>query len=174
MASEEFNTSGIPIAYLITFRCYGTWLHGDNRGSTDRFHNGYGTPFIQANQIWEQHNRRSLRSTPVTLNSEQRAIVDASIRETCQLLRWVLYCLNVRTNHVHSVVASSAKPERILSTLKADSTKMMRTSGCWTLKHPPWSERGSKRYLWTEQSLERAIDYVLNGQGGPLPDFNEE
>jgi hypothetical protein len=34
----------IPLAYLITFRSYGTWLHGDPRGSVDRFHNVYGKP----------------------------------------------------------------------------------------------------------------------------------
>jgi hypothetical protein len=35
----------IPLAYFFTFRAYGTWLHGDERGSVDRFHNQYGTPF---------------------------------------------------------------------------------------------------------------------------------
>jgi hypothetical protein len=32
-----WNDTDIPLAYLITFRCYGTWLHGDKRGSIDRF-----------------------------------------------------------------------------------------------------------------------------------------
>ncbi len=41
---REFNDEHIPLAYFITFRCYGTWLHGDRRGSVDRFHNIYGTP----------------------------------------------------------------------------------------------------------------------------------
>ena len=35
-----------PIAYFITFRTYGTWLHGDERGSTDRDHNAYDTPLL--------------------------------------------------------------------------------------------------------------------------------
>ena len=25
-----------PLAYFITFTCYGNWLHGDERGSVDR------------------------------------------------------------------------------------------------------------------------------------------
>ncbi|HSE32832.1 MAG TPA: hypothetical protein VLA93_14760 [Pyrinomonadaceae bacterium] len=25
---DEFNTDGV-LGYLISFRCYGTWLHGD-------------------------------------------------------------------------------------------------------------------------------------------------
>jgi len=30
---REFNEEHVPQGYLITFRCYGTWLHGDGRGS---------------------------------------------------------------------------------------------------------------------------------------------
>jgi hypothetical protein len=33
---REFRTEDIPLAYLISFRAYGTWLHGDRRGSVDR------------------------------------------------------------------------------------------------------------------------------------------
>ena len=29
-----WNDTDTPLAYLITFRSYGTWLHGDERGST--------------------------------------------------------------------------------------------------------------------------------------------
>ena len=43
------NNQRIPLAYLITFRSYGTWLHGDERGSVDRFHNVYGTPRLPPN-----------------------------------------------------------------------------------------------------------------------------
>ena len=40
-----------PLAYLITFRCYGTWFHGENRGSVDRKnYHIYGTPDMPANQ----------------------------------------------------------------------------------------------------------------------------
>jgi len=46
---REFTESRIPLAYLITFRAYGTWLHGDSRGSVDRFHNRYGAPLIAPN-----------------------------------------------------------------------------------------------------------------------------
>ncbi len=35
----EFKDDHIPIAYLITFRGYGTWLHGDSSSYTT----SYGT-----------------------------------------------------------------------------------------------------------------------------------
>jgi len=44
-----WNDTDIPLAYLITFRCYGTWLHGDERGSVDRFHNQYQSPSAAPN-----------------------------------------------------------------------------------------------------------------------------
>jgi hypothetical protein len=29
----QFKDDHVPLAYLITFRGFGTWLHGDSRGS---------------------------------------------------------------------------------------------------------------------------------------------
>ena len=37
--------TAIPIAYFITFNCYGTWLHGEKPTSVDRFNNTPGTDF---------------------------------------------------------------------------------------------------------------------------------
>jgi len=34
-----WNDTDIPLAFLITFRTYGSWLHGDMRGSIDRYNN---------------------------------------------------------------------------------------------------------------------------------------
>ncbi len=34
---RDFQADHIPLAYLITFRSYGTWLHG-RAGAVDRFH----------------------------------------------------------------------------------------------------------------------------------------
>ena len=48
----------------------------------------------------------------------------------------------------------------------------MRQDNCWQLERSPWVSKGSKRNLWNERSVERAIDYVLYGQGDELPDFD--
>jgi hypothetical protein len=42
-----WNDSDTPLAYFITFRAYGTWLHGDKRGSVDRHNNRYGALVFQ-------------------------------------------------------------------------------------------------------------------------------
>ncbi len=46
---RDFDNNKFPLAYLISFRCYGTWLHGDKRGSMSRKQNKYGTPRIAPN-----------------------------------------------------------------------------------------------------------------------------
>ena len=55
-----------PLAYLITFRCYGTWLHGDVRGSMDSKHHVYGAPKIAANQPFENSNRNTSNMLPLS------------------------------------------------------------------------------------------------------------
>src|SRR5437773_2523008 len=102
-----WNDTDIPLAYLITFRCYGTWLHGDGRGSIDRFHNRYKSPYIDSNEKWHRHNVQVLQGEPVTLDAAQRQSVEAAIRETCKYRQWNLHALNVRTNHVDHPVATA-------------------------------------------------------------------
>ena len=79
----------------------------------------------------------------------------------------------MRTNHVH-VVASigDAKPENALNSFKAYTTRKMRERSLWHSGSSPWADKGSKRNLWNERSIELAIDYVINGQGSELPEFD--
>jgi len=170
---REFNEDHTPLAYLITFRSYGTWLHGDKRGSVDRHHNRYGAPVIPPNQNWLEHNKRSLMSKPVKLNERQRTVVTTSIKETCEIRGWRLHVTNVRTNHAHSVVTAACGPSRILNALKANATRTLKEAGLWRLPGSPWAERGSKRYLWTEAHVQKAIDYVEFDQGDEFPGLDE-
>jgi REP element-mobilizing transposase RayT len=167
-----WNDTDIPLAYLITFRSYGTWLHGDERGSIDRFNNQYQTSYIAENKNWQKHNTKQLKTGPVQLNAEQRKAVELAIRETCQKRNWLLRAVNIRTNHIHSVVSSDKKPEFVLNALKANATRKLKENGLWPRDHSPWADKGSKRSLWTEKSIETAVEYVVNGQGGELPDFD--
>jgi len=163
-----FNVRNSPVGFLITFRCYGTWLHGDERGSVDRFHRTYASPMLQASGVRRRHDRELLKQPPVTLNPRQRAVIKAAIRETCTIRIWRLWSVNVRTNHVHAVVSASKKPDAVLSALKANATRAMREAGLWTSTLSPWEHRGSKRYLWDEKQLADAIAYVECNQGEPL------
>jgi REP element-mobilizing transposase RayT len=169
---SEFNESGVPLAYFISFRCYGTWLHGDERGSVDRSHNIYGTPMLRPDEKRRQEMRSTMKRDPVELTAILRSAVEEGVRETCDKRGWALRAINVRTNHVHCVVTAEGKPELVMNAFKANATRMMVKSGAWQPGIKPWSRHGSTRYLWTETSVDRAIDYVINGQGQGLP-FNE-
>lgn len=162
-----WNDTDIPLGYLITFRCYGTWLHGDRRGSTDRFHNRHKAPHLPLSDRRREISTRLLKSNPVTLNAVQRKRVEAAIRGVCDYRQWLLYAVNVRTNHIHVVVSTGGvKPEFALNAFKAYATRLLRKRRLWKESHSPWADRGSKRSLWNERSIAMAIDYVLNGQGG--------
>ena len=167
-----WNDTDIPLAYLITFRSYGTWLHGDERGSVDSEHNRYKSPYALPNQNRQRYNESTLKGEPVILNAAQRASVEQAIRETCSHRNWLLHAFNIRTNHVHTVVSIGVKkPELALNAFKANATRQMREDRCWQFDHSPWVDKGSKRYLWNERSVGLAIEYVLYGQGNDLPDF---
>jgi REP element-mobilizing transposase RayT len=160
---------GMPLAYFLTFRTYGTWLHGDERGSVDRLSNVYNTPKLPADprRLARNEGRRVLE--PAALDAGRRDATQAAIRETCDVRGWSLCALNVRTNHVHSVVWAPCAAERVLNAFKANATRVMRERGLWRDERSPWSRGGSTKYLWNETSLEAAIFYVLHRQGPPLP-----
>ncbi len=163
----DFNETDSPIGYLITFRCYGTWLHGDERGSVDRYHRTYNTPMLRPSVQRTNHDRRLMKQPPVALDSERRTAVETGIRDTCAIRKWSLWALNVRMNHVHAIISAIEKPEAILSSLKANATRSMREAGCWKSSLSPWAYRGSKKYLWSERDLADAIAYVKYDQGEP-------
>lgn len=169
----EFQDRSVALAYLITFRCYGTWLHGDERGSVGRTgSNVYGSPKIQPSDTLQRMDTQDLAGLPFELNAADRRVVEEAIREVCEFRGYGLRALNIRTNHVHLVVNNSGKVERMMDSFKAYSTKALRSAGRVGSDAKVWSRHGSTRYLWTEEHVSVAVEYVLLGQGGDLPLFD--
>jgi REP element-mobilizing transposase RayT len=153
------------LAYFITFRCYGTWLHGDARGSMDRHTNVYDTPALPPDPSWERRERTLMRHTPLFLTPVMRESVHSAIADLCEHHGWLLYALAVQSNHVHVVVAAAGQPaERVMAALKARATRDLRASGLIEPDRRVWSRHGSTRYVWTERDLDGACAYVINGQ----------
>ena len=164
-----------PLAYLLTWTCYGTWLHGDPRGSVDDLHRGYGVDLVPASPRLQAAEARRLRHAPTSLGAVARAVVTRTIREHCRLRGWTLAAVNVRTNHVHVVVeAPDTPPERVLSELKAWCTRRLREAGCFGPGQRIWTHHGSTRWIWSDVQLRRACRYVLEGQGDELPHFDPQ
>jgi REP element-mobilizing transposase RayT len=170
---DEFDHNEFPLAYLITVRCYGTWLHGGGRLSVDRHGlNVYGRQFRPANVRLENVMRENMADQPVLLSECQRRVVKDAIEEVCRHRGSDLRAINVLTNHFHTVVSARSKPEPIADAFKSYSTRKLRAEGLIGREIRPWARGRSRRYLWKPKHLTRAIDYVLYGQGD-LPDFDD-
>ncbi|MGH9970978.1 MAG: transposase [Pyrinomonadaceae bacterium] len=104
---------------------------------------------------------------------EWRGVIEDAIREVCVHRGYSLLAFNIRTNHVHTVVSAALKPEPILQAFQAYATRALRRKGLLAPTVKPWSRHGSTRYLWKERHVEKAIDYVLYGQGDDLPTFDD-
>ena len=63
-----------PLAYFITFTCYGSWLHGDERGSVDRDDNVPGTPVLLPDPVLQAYEVDLLREPPYLLDPARRQV----------------------------------------------------------------------------------------------------
>ena len=149
-----------PLAYFITFTTYGSWLHGDPRGSYTK-----EPRFVLPNENWVQLETRSLKYPPLLFTMEQRSVVDQAIRELCVKRHWKLHTVNVRTNHVHLVVtAVQTSPERVMRDLKSAATLTLRKKRMISEERKPWTEHGSTIYLFEQEEFDGACYYVRNCQ----------
>ena len=168
------DSSRFPLAYLITIRSFGTWLHGDERCSVDRHgFNVYGTPRRTPNTKLTDTMNRNNRQGPIVFTGEQCRVIEQAIKEVCHFRGYHLLAVNARTNHAHAVVSGRSKPEPIADAFKSYSTRKLKEAGLIRKDVRPWARGKSRRYLWKPQHLSRAIDYVLDEQGGEIPEFDD-
>ncbi|MBI3823516.1 MAG: transposase [Planctomycetes bacterium] len=161
-----------PLAYFITFSTYGAWLHGRDIGSIDKEHNEFGTPFLKSDNKREDFEHSNMREPPYVLNADRRKIVLATIREVCKHRRWKLWACHVRTTHVHAIVSADAKPEKVMSDLKAYASRRLKEQLNEQADAKRWTQHGSTRYLWMEDDAHAKIEYTLNGQGDPMESYD--
>lgn len=158
-----YNT---PAGYLLTWTCYGTWLHGDERTSIRR--ELKHRPVIEHDPVLLEVMRRKMKQPPWLIEPEARAVIEETIAEVCEHRGWHLAASNVRTNHVHVVASGRAAPEKMLGALKAYCTRRLREAGVIGADRRIWTDGGSTRYLWNADDVAAAVDYVINQQGPPL------
>jgi REP element-mobilizing transposase RayT len=159
---EIYEENEFPIAYLLTFRTFGTWLHGDERFSVGRNKNNkFGEPKIQPSVPFQEEMECNSRQRAVILDLNERMLVTEAIKDVCQHRNYLMHALNVRTNHVHSVISAAIKPEKIVNDFKAYSTRKLRQEWQFGSEEKVWSRGSSTRYLWKPNHVAAAIDYVL-------------
>jgi REP element-mobilizing transposase RayT len=153
-----------PLAYLITWTTYGTWLHGDERGSFD----AHGK-FIPPDPVRRAAAEESMSEFAVTLTDVQRQMVDARLVELCRLGNWVLHARNVRANHVHVVISAAMDGEVLRSRLKAGcSITLSEHAGLSATDNNGakkwWTQKGNVEEIWDDRHLQEAIEYVNERQ----------
>jgi REP element-mobilizing transposase RayT len=151
-----------PLAYFLTFRTYGTWLPGDERGSTPRWRKDPGTPLLRPHEGLRRAAERQLANAPVTFAPRQRLLVHRTVVQVCEFRCWDLFAVNVRTNHVHVVLSGPGEPEPMMNALKSWSTRRLREEQLVPSGDRIWSRHGSTRYLWETNGVAAACAYVLD------------
>ena len=172
MSDREWDDNQVPLAYLITFRTHGTWLHGDRRNSVDRHaRNVFGADMIGLDPMFSSIMHGNMGTKQFLLNGPQRSVVEEAIRNVCTHRGYALWAVHVRTNHAHVVSYGAGGPKKLMSAFKSNSTRQLREQRLVDRDLRIWSRGGSGRYLWKDEQVETAIDYVINGQGDDLPNF---
>jgi REP element-mobilizing transposase RayT len=155
-------------AYFITFTTYGTRLHGDSKGSVDLQHRLYRTPYAPKNPFRTQFEQRQMIQAAYVLDEQRREVVLRSCRQSCEFRGWWLFAAHIRSNHVHTVLQAGEEPERVLNDLKAYASRALTKAGFDVSDRRRWARHGSTRYLWNEEQLRAAINYVVREQGEPM------
>jgi REP element-mobilizing transposase RayT len=164
---------GAPLAYFITFHCYGTWLQGHEAGSVDRDHNEPGTAFLPPSPEARFLHRQRMDQPPYHLDAARRGLVLRAIQEVCAYRGWRLRAAHVRSNHVHVVVTADGPPEKAMNDFKAYASRALNAAGLDERGRERWARHGSTRYLNDEAAVVAGVDYVVRGQGEPMAVYED-
>ena len=157
----------MSIASFYTWTTYGTWLPGDQRGWFKR-NLGDQAP----NPLREFESTLRMAADAVTFNLHQRALVEKTIADHCELRNWTLHAVTCRTNHVHVAVAASDRAIEVpREQFKAWCTRRLKEYERLLPAEPEspirdywWTERGWDEYIDDGGSLDRVMSYVEEGQ----------
>ncbi len=158
-----------PIAHFFTITTYGTWLHGDERGSINRKGDSLETHYLKPYPKLEALRQSQLAQEPLFLDAAMRDAVQRAIEAYCAFKNLNLLEINVRTNHVHAAIAGSETPSRVLQGIKAYATRALRNEGLIAPDRRVWTTGGSQRKCFTEEDVAQVRRYIRDGQGIDLP-----
>jgi REP element-mobilizing transposase RayT len=162
------------LRYFITFACYGARLHGDEAGSVDRRHNLVGSRLLEPDPERVTTERRAMLQEPYLLDEAARPVVLAAIRRHCAHRGWNLLAAHVRSNHVHILVEAETRPERIMNEFKSYASRELNQLTSERPGRKRWARHGSTRWLWKDEDVRRALQYVIEEQGEPMVLFVAE
>lgn len=168
----EYDYNDFPLAYLITLRCYGTWLHGEKSAVDRHGYNSFGAPRRALNLKLKDKMLGEMQQKPFVLTENNRSVVEKAVVEVCEYRNYDLKAVNIRSNHAHIVVSAQIKPELIINAFKSFATRKLRERYLIDRETKVWARGASRRYLWKPRHVTLAVDYVLYGQGDIIAELN--
>ena len=153
------------LAYLLTFNTYGSWLHGDERGSIAPNQNTFGEQRIPPNPHLEKSRRDTMKEHPYQLDTSRQRIVLDAILHHIAIRKWQIWAAHIRPTHAHLVASGDIAPERMLNEFKSYASRALNASNVDKPDCKRWARHGSTKHLFTEQSIVQAVRYVIDDQG---------
>jgi REP element-mobilizing transposase RayT len=165
--------------WFLTWRTYGTWLPGDDRGFVGAFHDRHGVrtsqnepgvPMAEGQPHLMNYAARVMTGGEVRLAPAHAADLLDQFQETCAVRGWKLLAAAVLSTHVHVIVEVDGDPEgfAVLRDLKSYAGRRLNrvagrpAGGSW------WSASGSRRVLKDAANVAAAMRYVSDQPGAYL------
>jgi REP element-mobilizing transposase RayT len=119
----------------------------------------------------ERDARERMVESAVVLTEDQRAVLEKTIRDHCQIRGWLLHALNARSNHVLVVVTADRDADEVMNQFNAWCSRKLSDAAGLVGKvakkagRRHWfTEGGNKELMDTEEYLANAITYVMERQ----------
>ena len=144
-----------------TFTTYGTWFHGDERGSWNR-----SGAYVKPDRGLERYERQQCKYDEVRLTTPMRRIVFDAICAEADFHQWKIYALNVLDNHVHLLIATPREidPSVVLARVKSAATSALRKAGYFLDQKRIWTNKGNSKSIDTPGYFGRVYEYIVYKQ----------
>lgn len=137
---------------------FGTWLHGDPRGS---WRDG---KLIGPDPFLEEAVRGRMTRDAVVLSDFEMELAATTFGALIQERRWPVYAATIQPTHVHLVFAPPADPiKTVIAALKYRSAAAVLKLRRTMLREAPrslWTEGQFPVFIEHEEHLLNAIEYV--------------
>jgi len=140
------------VGYMVTWRTYGSWLPGDERGYVT---NGQ---VLQGDLKILERNKKRQKSPAVKLNKNEIQLVRQTILNQAKEIGQKIVAFTVCTNHIHLTARPHSNSiEEIVGRYKSTTTRAL-----WELgrKGRIWTKGYDKRFCFSKEGLKRRIEYV--------------
>ena len=153
-------------AYFITFRTYGTWLHGDPRRSYSHRYKRIFEPNESLNNL----RKGNLVNPIVTFSEQERAVLFDAIVEIGLSGKYNVFidAVNVRSNHIHILVTprSDITMAQLVNIIKNRLSAVVKTFPRFQNYQKIWTSRFSGKIVYSAETWRGLANYTLLRQSG--------